>query len=145
MSQTSTYLTFERGCEQAFEFYKQAFGTDYAWPITRYGAMPSEDGAPAFSAEDQNLVMNMALPIMGGHLLMGSDVPPFTGQTLTEGNRYSVCLMPDTRGEADTIFAALSAGGEVFQPLHEAFWGDYYGEFKDKFGISWMLVCSSKE
>jgi PhnB protein len=89
--------------------------------------------------------MNMALPIMGGHLLMGSDVPPFTGQTLTEGNRYSVCLMPDTRGEADAIFAALSAGGTVSQPLHEAFWGDYYGEFKDKFGISWMLVCSNKE
>lgn len=145
MSQTSTYLNFERSCEEAFAFYKEAFGTEYAWPITRYGAMQGAEGSPALSEENQNLVMNMALPIMGGHLLMGSDVPAFTGQTLTEGNRYSVCLMPDTRGEADAIFAALSPGGEVFQPLHDAFWGDYYGEFKDKFGISWMIVCSSKE
>lgn len=145
MAQTSTYLNFERTCEAAFEFYKQAFGTEYPWPIARYGAMPTPEGAPGLNPEDQNLVMNIALPIMGGHLLMGSDVPAFTGQTLTEGNRYSVCLMPDSRGEADAIFAALSAGGQVFQPMHEAFWGDYYGEFKDKFGISWMIVCSSKE
>lgn len=145
MAQTSTYLNFERNCEEAFEFYKQAFGTEFAWPVTRYGAMPAAEGASALSAEDQNLVMNMGLNIMGGHLLMGSDVPPFTGQTLTEGNRYSVCLMPDTRGDSDAIFSALSAGGEVFQPMHEAFWGDYYGEFKDKFGISWMIVCSSTE
>lgn len=145
MAQTSTYLNFERTCEVAFEFYKQAFGTEYAWPITRYGGMPTPEGTPALSDEDQNLVMNMALPIMGGHLLMGSDVPVFTGQTLTEGNRYSVCLMPDSRGESDAIFAALSPGGQVFQPMHEAFWGDYYGEFTDKFGISWMIVCSSTE
>jgi PhnB protein len=145
VAQTSTYLNFEQSCEAAFEFYKQVFGTEYAWPITRYGAMPAPEGAPALSAEHQNLIMNVALPILGGHLLMGSDVPAFTGQTLREGNRYAVCLMPDTRTESDALFAALSDGGEVFQPMHEAFWGDYYGEFKDKFGISWMIVCASKE
>ena len=117
MAQTSTYLNFERSCEEAFEFYKQAFGTEYAWPITRYGGMPAPEGAPALSDEDQNLVMNIGLPIMGGHLLMGSDVPAFTGQTLTEGNRYSVCLMPDSRGESDAIFAALSDGGQVFKQM----------------------------
>jgi PhnB protein len=42
------------------------------------------------------------------------------------------------------LFAALSAGGNVEQPLQEMFWGDYFGTLVDKFGVQWMINCSSK-
>lgn len=56
-----------------------------------------------------------------------------------------MCLCPkDSRSEADALYTALAAGGEAKQPMHEAFWGDYYGDLTDKFGIQWMINCSNK-
>jgi len=28
-------------------------------------------------------------------------------------------------------------------PLQDMFWGDYFGSFVDKFGVHWMINCSS--
>jgi PhnB protein len=67
------------------------------------------------------------------------------GFTLLEGNNVYINLEPDSRAEADRLFAALSAGGEVEMPLADRFWGDYFGSCADKFGIHWMFNCTSKE
>lgn len=144
MAQTSTYLNFERETEEAFNFYRSVFGTEFMGEIMRHGDVPVPDGQPGPGDEDKNLVINVALPILGGHLLMGTDVPESMGFKLNPGNNVSICLLPDTRAEADALYAALSAGGEAKQPMHEAFWGDYYGDLTDKFGIPWMINCSSK-
>jgi PhnB protein len=144
MAQTATYLNFERETEAAFNFYRSVFGTEYMGEMMRHGDVPTEEGQPGPSDEDKNLVMNVALPILGGHLLMGTDVPKSMGFDLTPGNNVTICLIPDSRGESDTLFAALSKGGKVGTPMQEMFWGDYYGDFVDKFGIHWMINCSSK-
>ena len=65
------------------------------------------------SDDDKQLVINVQLPILGGHLLMGTDAPESMGFQLNQGNNVYICLDPDTRAEADTLFAALSAGGKV--------------------------------
>jgi PhnB protein len=75
---------------------------------------------------------------------MGTDAGDFMGHTLVKGNNTFICLMPDTRSESDRIFADLSTGGSVETPLQEMFWGDYYANWTDKFGIQWMINCSSK-
>lgn len=144
MAQTSTYLNFERQTEEGFNFYRSVFGTEFMGEIMRHGDVPVPDGQPGPSDEDKNLVMNVALPILGGHLLMGTDTPASMGFTLNQGNNVSLCLLPDTRSEADALFAALSAGGKAGQPMQEMFWGDYYGDLVDQFGIQWMINCSSK-
>jgi PhnB protein len=144
MAQTSTYLNFARGTEEAFTFYKSVFGTEFLGDIMRHGDVPLPEGAPELSDEDKQLVMNVALPILGGHLLMGTDIPESMGVTVNQGNNVYICLLPDTRSESDTLFAALSAGGKVEQPMQEMFWGDYYGSLVDKFGVQWMINCSSK-
>ena len=36
-------------------------------------------------------------------------------------------------------FARLSEGGDVRQPLEAASWGDEFGMFVDRFGISWLV------
>ena len=143
MAQTSTYLNFAGNTEEAFTFYKSVFGTEFIGDVTRHGDVPLPEGAPALSEADKRQIINVQLPILGGHLLMGTDIPESMGITLQQGNNVSICLHPDTRAEADALFAALSAGGRVEQPMAEMFWGDYFGTLVDRFGIQWMVDCSS--
>lgn len=145
MAQVSTYLNFAGNTGEAFEFYRSVFGTEYMGPVVRYGDVPQPDGSPPVSDEHKDLIINVALPILADHLLMGTDVTGMPGYTFRQGNNVYVCLHPDTRGEADRLFAALSEGGQVENALAEMFWGDYWGSFSDKFGIHWMINCASKE
>lgn len=144
MAQVSTYLNFPGNTEEAFTFYKSVFGTEFAGPIARHGDVPMPDDAPPLSDADKNMVINVALPILADHLIMGTDVPESMGFPFVAGNNVHICLHPDTRGESDRLFAALSDGGKVEMPMQEMFWGDYYGSFADKFGINWMINCASK-
>jgi PhnB protein len=75
---------------------------------------------------------------------MGTDAPDSTGFTLNQGNNVYICLDPDTRAEADSLFAALSDVGEVQMAPTEMFWGDYFGSLVDQYGTQWMINCSSK-
>ena len=145
MAQTSTYLMFEGETEAAFTFYKSVFGTEFSAPFFRHGDVPPHEGMTEPSEDEKNLIINVGLPILGGHLLQGSDVPPSMGRTLTKGNNFEICLMPDTRAEADRLFAELSDGGQVHMPMADMFWGDYFGSVEDKFGIQWMINTSAKE
>ena len=144
MAQTSTYLNFVRSTEAAFTFYKSVFGTEFVGGITRHSDVTVPDGQPGPSDADKQLVINVQLPILGGHVLMGTDAPASMGFKLTQGNNVHICLEPDSRAEADALFAALSAGGTAEMPMQEMFWGDYFGTLVDKFGIHWMINCSSK-
>ncbi len=144
ISETSTYLNFTRSTEDAFNFYKSVFGTEFVNGIMRHGDVPAHEGQSELSDEDKNLIMNIALPILGGHLLMGTDAPESMGFTLNKGNNVYISLHPDTRSEADAIFASLSDGANVEMPMADQFWGDYFGSLVDKFGINWMVNCAEK-
>jgi PhnB protein len=143
VARTSTYLNFARSTEEAFNFYKSVFGTEFVGGIARFGDIPAQEGQPPISDDDKQLVMNVQLPILGGHLLMGTDAPDSMGFQLNQGNNVYICLDPDTRAEADRLFAALSDGGEVEMGMEEMFWGDYFGSLVDKFGVRWMINCTS--
>ena len=144
MAQVATYLNFKNQTEEAFTFYKSVFGTEFMGPINRFRDIPPQEGMPAIAEADKDLVMHIALPIMAGHVLMGTDAPESMGFTLVQGNNVYISLSPDTRAESDRLFNALSAGGKVEMPMQEMFWGDYYGSFKDRFGVQWMINCASK-
>jgi PhnB protein len=144
VARTSTYLNFARSTEEAFNFYKSVFGTEFVGGIARFGDIPAQEGQPPISNDDKQLVMNVQLPILGGHLLMGTDAPESMGFQLNQGNNVYICLDPNTRAEADRLFAALSDGGEVEMGMEEMFWGDYFGSLVDKFGVRWMINCTSK-
>lgn len=144
MAQVCTYLNFSRDTEAAFNFYKSVFGTEFVSGIMRFSDVSVPEGQPGPSAEDKDLVMNVALPILGGHLLMGTDAPESMGFKLNQGNNVHITLMPDTREEADRLFNALSEGGSVEMPMADQFWGDYFGSLVDKFGVQWMVNCSNR-
>jgi PhnB protein len=145
MANVSTYLNFVRNTEDAFNFYKSVFGTEFVAPgIMRMGDVPPQDGMPPLDPKDQNLVMHVSLPTIAGHVIMATDAPESMGFKLNFGNNMSINLSPDTRKETEKLFNALSAGGSVSMPLADMFWGDYFGACTDKFGVQWMFNCAEK-
>lgn len=144
MAKVSIYLNFPRNTEDAFNFYKSVFGGEFIGGINRFSSIPTEEGSQTISEDDKNLVMHVALPILDGFVLMGTDAPETMGFKVNQGNNVYINLEPDSRVETEKLFNALSAEGKIETPLGEMFWGDYYGSCTDKFGIKWMFNCSSK-
>jgi len=143
MARTNTYLNFSRNTEEAFEFYKAVFKTDYSRQIARFSDMPQDPEHPLPEA-DKNLIMHIELPIVGGHTLMGTDAPESMGFKVKFGNNIHISLEPDTRDETERLFNDLSAAGKIEVPLQDMFWGAYFGSCTDKFGINWMINCPNK-
>lgn len=139
MAGVSTYLNFDGTTEAAFEFYKSVFGTEYESPIYRFGDMPPQEGMPPLSDAFKDKVLNVSLPIAGGHILMGTDAMEGMGHPLVMGTNVHIMVHTDSRDEADALFAKLSDGGQVEMPMADMFWGSYYGSFRDKFGLNWMI------
>lgn len=142
MARVSTYLNFNGNTEQAFEFYRSVFGGEFIGPVHRFKDTPAAPGQPPMPAGTANMVMHVELPLLGGHVLMGTDAPESMGFTVTPGNNVHLNLEPDSRAESDRLFNALSAGGKVDMPLQDMFWGAYFGSLTDQFGIHWMVNCS---
>jgi len=117
---------------------------DLSSPDLALETLEPEDPERPLADEDKNLVMNVQLPILGGHVLMGTDAPTSMGFQLVKGNNVYINLEPDTRAETDKLFNALSEGGNIEVELQEMFWGDYFGSLTDKFGVKWMFNCSDK-
>jgi PhnB protein len=146
MASVSIYLNFPNQTEEAFNFYKSVFGTEFSdGGIMRFRDVPETENMPPLPDSDKNLVMHVTLPILGGYLLMGSDAPESMGFKVNKGNNVYINLMPDTREETRRLFKLLSEGGVVEHELQDMFWGDYYGSCKDKFGVQWMFNCAEKE
>lgn len=143
MARVTTYLNFPRSAEEAFLFYKSVFKTEFSAPFFRFKDIPSDPDQPAIVEADQNLIVHVALPILSGHVLMGTDAPESMGFTVTLGNNININLEPDTREETERLFNALAVGGTIEMPLQDMFWGAYYGNLVDKFGIRWMFNCAS--
>jgi PhnB protein len=134
MPALNPYLNFNNTTEDAFNFYKSVFGGEFAM-VMRFKDIPAEFKGPA---HEDNKIMHISLPITGGGVLMGSDVPEQMGK-VEPGNNIQLSLAPSSREEADKLFNGLSAGGKVTMPMADAFWGAYFGMCEDKFGIRWMI------
>jgi PhnB protein len=151
MSRVSIYLNFMGNTEEAFRFYKSVFGTEFdttstgGAEIMYMDQVPADPGQPALPDNEKKSVMHVALPILGGTMLMGTDMLESMGHKLALGNNMSINLEPDTREETDKLFAALSEGGSEVEKLQEMFWGAYWGACVDKFGIRWMFNCAEKK
>ncbi|MCF8240556.1 MAG: VOC family protein [Melioribacteraceae bacterium] len=135
-TQLNPYLNFSSNCEEAFNFYKSAFGGEFS-NITRFKDMEMPD-APPTPKEVENKIMHVSLPI-GSSILMGSDAPEEMGFKVNIGNNNYICIAPESRDEATRLFNVLSNGGQVEMPIADQPWGDYWGSFKDKYGVMWMI------
>lgn len=135
-----TYLNFDGKTEEAFLFYQSVFKTDFVGKgIQRFRDIPASTGHPPVADAIKDMILHVELPITGGHILMGTDAPKEMGFTLAKGNNMHISLEPESRTEADRLFNELSAGGNVSMPMADMFFGAYFGEFSDRYGINWMI------
>jgi len=138
MANVSIYLNFMGNAEEAFNHYKNVFGTEFSAPLMRMKDAPPREGMPPLTEAEQNSVMHVALPILGGTQIMATDMLESLGHKLVTGNNFTISLNPDTNEEADRLFHGLSDGGKDAVAPHPEFWG-YWGTCKDRFGIRWMF------
>jgi PhnB protein len=143
MARTSTYLNFPGKTEEAFDFYRSVFRTEFTAPILRMKDAPDNPALARLSASEQQMVMHVELPIVGGHVLMGTDALESMGHTLSVGTNVSINLEPDTREETRRLFVELAEGGKVTMELQDTFWGGYFGSLTDRYGVQWMVNCTA--
>jgi PhnB protein len=136
MPKFQVYLNFAGNAEEAFNFYKSVFGGEFN-SIIRFKDFPMP--GVNIPKGDENKIMHIGLPLNKDDLLMASDSLESMGQKLIQGNNLYIFISPESKAEADRIFKALSAGGAIEMPMADQPWGDYYGSFKDKFGVQWMV------
>jgi len=139
MARVSTYLNFMGDTEEAFGFYASVFGTEIDGPILRMGDTPQDETSPQITEAEKQMVMHVELPILAGHVLMGTDMLESMGHGLRVGNNVTINLEPDTREDTDRLFAALSEGGADSFGMMDMFWGAYWGTCLDRFGVRWMF------
>jgi PhnB protein len=137
MARVNTYLNFQGQAEEAFARYAKIFGTEVA-ALTRFSEMPAA-GPGELPADERDLVLHAVLPIIGGHLLMATDMLRSMGHETRIGNNTTLCLDVDSKEEADRLYDALSEGGSEGSPMADMPWGAYWGVTLDRYGIRWMI------
>jgi len=135
MAQINPHINFNGNAEEAFNFYKSVFGGEFT-KIIRFKELSS----PEFpiSVNDTNKIMYIELPI-GRNILIANDVPDSMGRTNENENRSKISISAESKEEADKLFNGLSEAGKIEIPISDSPWGTYFGMFRDKYGIEWIV------
>jgi PhnB protein len=128
MTTINPWINFNGNAEEAFAFYKSVFGGEFA-KVLRF--------------KDTNKIMLIALPIGKNNMLLANDVPEVMGRVNENENRSKISVSTESKEEADKLFNGLSVGGKVEEPMGDSPWGSYFGMFRDKYGIEWMIEFQS--
>ena len=140
MAQINPHINFNGNAEEALTFYKSVFGGEFAI-IMRFKDISS----PEFpvTEKEANKIMHISLPI-GKNVLMANDVPESMGKTNENENRSKISISAESKEEADRLFNGLSVGGQIEVPIGDSPWGSYFGMFRDKYGIEWIVDFDPK-
>lgn len=135
MGSIATYLNFPGTTEEAFTFYSELFG-NAPRVLQRFSDVSY---GPPLNEEERHYILNVQLEILGGHVLMGSDMLTSLGHECRVGNNTTLVLEVDSRAEADHYYDALSQDSTENRPMGDMPWGGYWGVCLDRFGIRWMI------
>ena len=133
MPQAIAYLGFDGNCADAMRFYEQALSGKLEVLMSGADSPMAAQMPKAFL----HRIMHARLALPDGGLLFAGDGPadmPYEG---IKG--VSITLNYPTTAEAEKVFAALAAGGQVTMPMQPAFWAASFGMLKDKFGTPWIV------
>ena len=125
------YLNFADGkAREALEFYASVLGGEPSFMT--FGDMGTEGPLG-------EQVMHGQLETPDGLTLMGADAPPEFVE-VTYGDNVSVSVAGDDADKLRRWYDALSEDAQaVTTPLDQQPWGDVFGSFKDRYGISWLF------
>ena len=141
MAVINPHINFNGNAEEAFTFYKSVFGGAFA-KIIRFKDLAGPEFPVA--EKEENKIMHIALPIGKNNMLMANDVPESMGRTNENENRSKIAISAESKEEADKLFNGLSAGGQIEGLIGESPWNTYFGCFRDKYGIEWIVEYDPK-
>jgi len=141
MALINPHINFNGNAEEAFTFYRSVFGGEFT-KVIRFKELSSPEFPIA--EKEENKIMHIALPIGKSSMLMANDVPEIMGTTNENENRSKIVISAESKEEADHLFNGLSAGGQIEGPIGDSPWGTYFGCFRDKYGIEWIVEFDSK-
>ncbi|UUC43938.1 VOC family protein [Flavobacterium cerinum] len=136
MALINPHINFNGNAEEAFEFYRAAFGGEFS-KVIRFKDLKNTEFQ--ISEKEENKIMHIALPIGTSNVLIGNDVPEFLGRVNENENRSKISISAESKEEADRLFQRLSAGGAIEMPISDSPWGSYFAMFRDQYGIEWII------
>lgn len=137
MAKINPYIFFNGNCEEAFIFYERVFRKEISY-IGRYKDVLEKD-RHIFQEKDENKIMHITLDISDETCLNGADYAE--GYEESKGySNFGLIIHTDGKDEADRLYNELSEDGQKTLPMHMTFWGSYYGNCIDKYGIMWKVT-----
>jgi PhnB protein len=128
-----TYLNYGGNCEEAFRFYEQHLGGKIMG-MMKWSQMP--DAAELTPPGYENSLIHARMEL-GETVIMASDVPP---EIFKPMRSLYLSLSVSSSEEAERIYNLLADGGEVYMKMGETFFAHRFGQLRDKFGTSWMVI-----
>ena len=140
MITVNPYIYFDGNCEEAFNFYSSVFRKEISH-ISKYKDLlkPERD---LFQESDEK-IMHATLPLSKETMLNGSD-HSLAYKEQVKHKTFSLIIHTNSKEEVDRLFNELSQNGQVVVPAELTFWGSYYGQCIDQFGISWKMNFASE-
>jgi len=129
----NTFLNYGGNCEAALRFYEQQLGGKITMLMRRADQPDQPVKWPGWENTVQYATMDL-----GGTELMASDVPPDHFEPMRS---VYLTLTADSAAEAERLWAVLSDGGQILMRLQETFFATRFGQVRDKFGTSWMIMA----
>jgi PhnB protein len=130
------YLSFNGRCQEAIDYYGKAIGAKVT-ALIHFNDNPDVPAPPA--AGDK--IMHAALEIGGATVLasdgMCSEPADFSG--------FSLTLTARDNEEAERLFGALSADGQVIIPMVTNPFAERFGMTSDRFGVSWTILSAKED
>ncbi len=139
MQNLQAYLMFNGNCEEAMNFYKEHLQVEILY-LGRYKDSPLE-----VEEDEKDLIMHCSAKFWGGYFMASDNVASAHFTTEAAASNVHLSLGFEDKDVQTKTFEAMSEGGEIIMPLQETFWGDYFGQFKDKFGIYWMFSYAKSD
>lgn len=134
------YIYFDGNCEEAFNFYESVFRKEIS-SINKYKDVPKP--ARNIFQESDEKIMHVTLPLSKETMLNGSD-NSLAYEEMVKYKTFTLIIHTDSKEEVDRLFGELSQNGQIKVPVGLTFWGAYYGQCIDKFGISWKITLASE-
>ena len=128
-----TFLNYGGNCEQALRFYEQHLGGKIVMMMRRSEQPNQPVTWPGWENSIQYAIMDL-----GETQLMASDVPPDRFQPMRS---VYLSLTVDGPAEAERIWTLLAESGQILMPMEETFFATRFGQLRDKFGTSWMILA----
>ncbi|MCU7554564.1 YciI family protein [Alteromonas sp. ASW11-19] len=135
---SNPYLFYDGCCEAAFDYYEQHLGA-VRGELNRFADSPE-------SFPEGMLPDNYDQKIMHAECTVGDTTIYACDGGGKDGpiSGMSLAVTVADMDIATRAFNALAHDGNILMPLQPAFWSPLFGQVKDAFGVTWMIMVAGR-